>query len=561
MRYILFFFISFIFQISLTANSVIDINEINEGDKGYGITVFKNNEAETFPIEVISIIKNFLPKQDLILIKMSGDTLNFTGIIAGMSGSPVYIKNKLAGAIAYGWSYAKEPLAGVTPIKNMLETLNFPTIKEKTEIKKNNKFFNNVNNNLKPIITPLIISGINEHIVNKFLKLLKIENFLPVQSGGNNSSNTNLDKLKIFAGAPISVILMEGDIDISAVGTITYIDETNKKLIGFGHPFSNAGYIDFPIAPATIHSVIARNNISFKLSSNGKIIGRLFSDNQSCISGLLDTFPELIKMNIKINDLITETEKEFTYRLVNHKDYSLLLILLGYYQSINTYYTSDLVNVDIKTKIIYEKNKELNLKNKYAIENLDDYLNLIMPFYYLYFNDIKYPQINEINSEISIENGYNKYFINRVALNKNTFSAGEEVQCIIRFKKDLSETYINKTISFILPENLEDGFYNIFIAGGESIRIPYSQNIETFEQLITYINEIPANNILRVSVYLREKERIISGQKYKFLPEKIDTIINDYNYPIKFQIKNFDFNFENVIAGQKQLMIRIQNKR
>ena len=108
--------------------NIMNIDEIVPGMKGYGKTVFIGDRVEMFNVEVLGILRNWEAKSNMILIRMSGDPLEKSGIIAGMSGSPVYIDNRLIGAVAYGWSFAKEAIAGVTPINEMRSTLlNIPT--------------------------------------------------------------------------------------------------------------------------------------------------------------------------------------------------------------------------------------------------------------------------------------------------------------------------------------------------------------------------------------------------------------------------------------------------
>ena len=102
------------------------VSEIHAGMKGYGLTVFQGTKPERFDVEVIDVLKNFRPKQDLILVKTKHPRLEITKVVAGMSGSPIYLNDKMIGAYAYGWSFGSEPVAGVTPIKNMLDELARP---------------------------------------------------------------------------------------------------------------------------------------------------------------------------------------------------------------------------------------------------------------------------------------------------------------------------------------------------------------------------------------------------------------------------------------------------
>lgn len=541
----------------------IEVSEINKDDTGYGLTVFNENKIEQFPVTVISVIKNFLPAQDIILIKMSGDTLTFTGNIAGMSGSPIFIKNKLAGAVAYGWPYAKEALAGVTPIKKMMESLNFPVGKDDNGSQNRIRIFpapdRKSDENIKSFITPLFVSGINSAVIKKVFAAFNINNLYPVQSGGYNSTMKFNDELVM--GGPIGVMLMRGDVDLAAIGTITYIDTENKKLLAFGHSFQNSGYSDFPITGGYIHTVISRENMSFKLGSITDIKGRLYSDNMSCISAALDTYAELIKLNINIIDDVTKTNKKFYYELVDNKTFTPLLIFIGYLNSINTFYNSDRVNLKVKCRVEFSNSSFFDLDNVYAIDNSTDFLNFITPFGIFYYNRLKYPDIKNIRVEIEISSVFSKYIIDKIITDKIEYNPGDNVSLKIRLKKDLSETFESEFLTFSLPDDVEEGFYNLVIEGGSSIRLRDYYKIEKFEQLLSYWKDIPKNNILRVTLDTKEKQSVICGDKLKNLPESVNNIINDFNYENIPLLKFYDFATNSVISGQERVFIKISKKR
>src|SRR5215207_8553673 len=103
--------------------NVMPVSQVKRGMKGYGLTVFEGTRPERFDVEVIDVLKNFRPRQDLILVKTKHPRLEVAKVVAGMSGSPIYLENKMIGAYAYGWSFGAEPVAGVTPIENMIDDL------------------------------------------------------------------------------------------------------------------------------------------------------------------------------------------------------------------------------------------------------------------------------------------------------------------------------------------------------------------------------------------------------------------------------------------------------
>ena len=126
------FILIIFFSHTVIALETMDTDEITPGMKGYGRTVFSGNQIESFDVEILGVLKNWEARNDMILVKMTGGPLEKTGIIAGMSGSPVYVDNKLIGAVSHGWSFAKDAIAGVTPIRAMMDVLKIDSkIKER----------------------------------------------------------------------------------------------------------------------------------------------------------------------------------------------------------------------------------------------------------------------------------------------------------------------------------------------------------------------------------------------------------------------------------------------
>jgi hypothetical protein len=563
--------VSIILIMSVSFGMAIEIiapDEIQRGDTGYGISVFKGQTPETFTFEVISVMKNFRPKHDIIIVELIGDTLYYSGVIAGMSGSPVYIKDKLAGAIAYGWPNSKDPIAGVAPIKNMLETLEFPVNRE--DINNNNNrtqdgglLSSYSQETLQPLLTPLYVSGIPVEYLHKFKDKFNMKNFYPIQvgSGVSSSVSENIDTNAIFSGGSLGVSLMQGDVNISSIGTITHIDTEQKKVLAFGHPFFNDGFVDFPITSAYIHTVISRNDRSFKLGSALDIVGRLYSDNVSCVSAVLDTYPELIKMNLKIVDGITESESDFSYSLVDNRNWTPYLIFIAYFSGIQTYHQTAGVNAYVETEILFRDGEKLVLDNHLAVDNINEYYYLIMPFFYIYGARVQTPEIKSINAKIILKPDYSRYFIDNILLSKTEFKSGEKVYLTIRLKEDLTDEFIYKNIEFTIPDNIDEGIYHMLVEGGQSIIIRDIIRIDNQKDLINFIKAIPKNDALRVSIMLNQPKLLFNNKSLDNLPINISNIIASYNVNVMPQFIDFDFNLGKVLSGQRRFRIKVTHER
>ena len=226
---ILIFLSSFTMLLADEKN-ILTMDEIKPGMKGYGLTVFKGIKVEKFEVEIISILKNIRPRTGLILVRLKSDVTDKAGVIAGMSGSPIYINNKLIGALAFSWAFSKEPIAGITPIEDMLKILSFKTTNHSYNFEPgyHKASLKNNDHSVKLIKTPLIFQDASQELISTFKKDLQEMNFVPLSGGGNGSSYEVPNEFK--PGSAVGVNLVTGDLNIRGIGTVTYINK-DKLLI------------------------------------------------------------------------------------------------------------------------------------------------------------------------------------------------------------------------------------------------------------------------------------------------------------------------------------------
>lgn len=212
----------------------MNVSDVQIGMTGYAKTVVQGTEIQTFPVEILGVMKNSGPSGDLILAKFSGPLIEQTGGIAqGMSGSPVYIDGKLLGAVAYGWSFTNSRIGMITPINDMLKLWNVPT---KEEIRP----FNARESSLIPIATPLMMSGFDTTSAEWMKSKLPDYNFMPVDTA---SASTDDVAMPLEPGSSVAAAFVNGDMKMGAIGTVTYVD--NDHIVAFGHPFLKKGSINY----------------------------------------------------------------------------------------------------------------------------------------------------------------------------------------------------------------------------------------------------------------------------------------------------------------------------
>ena len=318
---------------------IMPVSEIKRGMKGYGLTVFEGTEPERFDVEVIDVLHNFRPQQELILVKTSHPRLEVAKVVAGMSGSPIFIGGKMVGAYAYGWTFGREPVAGVTPIRSMLDDLARPLPKNIDGIPlgalppprahyKSPKQQGSAGGNhyqgevgsydvnrharelasarsksmgkhgaLAPVSTPLLMGGMTASSIALAEELLAPLGLEPLQAGGGGKPDPNAPSRFVNGGA-VGIQLIRGDMSATGLGTVTRVE--GDKLVAFGHPMMNGGVTNLPTAIGRILWFLASDMRSFKIGMPVRDIGAMVNDRQASIVVSHSVQAPVIPVSLKV---------------------------------------------------------------------------------------------------------------------------------------------------------------------------------------------------------------------------------------------------------------------
>jgi hypothetical protein len=325
--------------------------QLQAGMKGYGLSVFQGTKPERFEVEIIGVLKNVMPKQDMILIRMSGANLEKHKVIAGMSGSPIYINDKLIGALAYGWSFENEPLAGVTPIHNMMAQLTRPFVPPPTVLASvslgrpssapamfappNGPFSRDAGDfdAPHPLLAPLSFGGFSPRVIERFGSRFTGFGMMPVAAGGAGSGVLPRRSGDIEPGGAIGVELMRGDLNMTAVGTATYIEK--NRVLAFGHPFFEGGSVQAPAVLAEVHTIMSSLERSFKLATPIAEIGAMVGDWQSCIVADTKTQAHMIPLTIDAVNHDTGQEEHYNVEIMDNQTFTAQLVVVGVAQAVS----------------------------------------------------------------------------------------------------------------------------------------------------------------------------------------------------------------------------------
>jgi hypothetical protein len=554
-RFKFFLLISTILLITncLTAAEIMKLSEVKEGMIGTGRTVFKGTEIEEFQVEILGVLHNFFPQHSLILGFLKGGSLAETGVIAGMSGSPVYVDGKMIGAVAYSWPFSKTPIAGITPIESMLEAQTVPQvdveIQPPVEIAQYYDFEKLLTNHmpeppkvntavpgfgsveLTPIATPLMVSGFDTKLMEKFKPLFSSFGMHPMQAGVMGKADASLPVSELEPGSPVSVQLVRGDLDIGAIGTVTYRD--HEKILAFGHPFFNLGPIDFPMATARIFAVVPSLFSSFKMGSGGPIVGSVKQDFRSAVYGVIGEKSPMIPVTVSLHDE-AKKKRDFNFEVVNH---NLLAPLLLDFAFQNTILATQLGYGDSSLRV----SGKIGLKNSSTIEfnnvfsgmasfsNASQYLASVL--YTLMANEFRRVDVKSIALDVDLSMKRKEAELLEVWLDRNEVRPGDQIKLKAVYKTYQGQKQTEE-FDLTIPEDLDAKTLHFVVGSGQDIsRQEYVQygkayKPDSLEQIVSLLNNLRSNDRIYVKTFLTEPTLVMKGRSLYKLPSSAYSILS-----------------------------------
>ena len=294
------------------------LSEVHRGLVGTAWTVFTGSAPEPMEVEILGVLRGARgPGQDMILAQLHGARPEYTGVVAGMSGSPVYIGNRLLGSLSYRIGvFSKDPIAGITPIEQMLEVRDLPVGHEGAGIRDQGTGSRDqlsqtpANETMQAMETPLVMSGFHPEAVRLWQQKMAGTGLEMVSAGGGSGSSEKAERIdsapsakaiaSIVPGSAVSAQLVRGDLEIAATCTVTYIDP--KQLLACGHPLLQAGPVSLPMTTADVVATLASPLNAFKIINTGETIGAFSQDRDAAIRGEFGARARMIPIHIRIHD-------------------------------------------------------------------------------------------------------------------------------------------------------------------------------------------------------------------------------------------------------------------
>jgi hypothetical protein len=528
---------------------ILPLDQVKAGMKGKGRSVFQGNRIEEFDVEIIGVLKNVQPKKSIILARLKGGILEEAGVISGMSGSPVYVDGKLIGAVAYSLgTFVKEPIAGITPIGEMMaiseKRKKGPVFSPQVPVKKhltldelfmlNKDFFlskavfHSEGRALKPLSIPLVFSGFSSYAFEQSRSFFSNLGFNPVMSAfsGQSLETISPPDLTLREGGPVAIQLVSGDLDMSAVGTVTYID--GSKVLAFGHPLYNLGAVDYAMTKAKVITVVPSLMSSFKLAVSDSLVGKFTQDRSSGLLGELGKIPRLVPVNIRIMDSDGEL-KEYKIKVVNDKILTpvLLNVAIGGIVTTEERAIGDL-SLGLLGNIYLENGMNIRLEDLFSgqfdasVVSLSSLLAGVV--YFLTNNEFEELGIHRIDLNIQAFEEVKFSFLEKVWLSKYEASPGERIDVKIDYRTFRGES--QREEGSIQVPNLPPGSeFQIIVADAASMaKIEMSQyKTATFvprnlSQLVRMLSNLRKNNRIYIKVIASKPGIFLRGEEMSNLP-------------------------------------------
>lgn len=516
----------------------MSVDEIQRGMVGIGRTVFQGTRIDTFQVEVLGVLRNVLgPRSDIILARLSGGPLEETGVIAGMSGSPVYIQGKLIGAVAYRFgTFAKQPIAGITPIAEMIDVLKRPsappgaTSSPGSWLRQSREGAPAVAGPagmeagaLRPVATPLVMSGFAPRVVAELREELLPLGLLPVQGGGGGDAS--LPSGPFEPGAPLGVQLIRGDFSVTGIGTLTYRD--GDRVVGFGHPMLFGGSTAMPMTAAYIHQVLPSQYLSFKLGTASHPMGLIVQDRAPGIAGILGREAEMIPTRIEVRS--PGNREGFRMEVLRNRDFGPLLVRMAVTSAlISSEKLMGETTVRARTRIAVAGQPPLEVENIYAgARGLGEAVwGATTPLSRLMQNPFEPVRVEEVAFDLEVEERARAARIEAVRLQKARFQPGDTARVTVTLRPYLGDLQKVDTL-LVIPAQARRGRLTLRVSSAsahaalEAKRVPGEYTPRDLAHLIRLLGRVERNDGLILELLSPRGGVTVEGREVSALPPSV----------------------------------------
>jgi hypothetical protein len=528
------------------------LRDVKPGLRGTGKTVFSGDRIDEFQVEVLGVLDNIGPKQSLILARLSGGPLAQTGVLQGMSGSPVYIDGKLAGAVALAFPFAKEAITGIRPIEEMVRVTGAangapPSQMARREVSLASLFAARDLSGLFPerqelaasnlklldIATPVSFAGFTRATLDQFAPELRGLGLEPTQglSAGGPSALRMGDPSTLKPGSMISVELMTGDLSIGADGTVTYVE--GNRIYAFGHRFLAVGSTALPFTRSEVMALLPVMSTSFKISAPKEMMGSIVQDRNTAVAGELGRMAAMAPVAISVSRAGKRMES-YQMEMVNDRFLSPLLMQMAVFSTIDaTERTVGASSFRVSGEIEFDgSSAPLKLNNMYAADTgsaMMASLATAIPLAYVLQSGFDSLQVKRVALNIESFDEKKQLQIDGVYAGRREVRAGEKVEIITTLVGE-NGAEVARKVEYQVPAGITPGPLYFTVADGMTTNLTEFRQVlgaqpKSIGQLISTVNNLRANTKAYVRVWRPEPAFQLEGADFPDPPPSVALIL------------------------------------
>ncbi|MGA6961021.1 MAG: hypothetical protein WBY38_16525 [Candidatus Acidiferrales bacterium] len=573
------------------APAIFPLSQVTPGLKGEVYTIFTGNEIEKVDLVVLGVLHNALgPKQDVILVQLLGEKVEHTGVVAGMSGSPVYFDGKLAGALSLKLGvFTKEAIGGVTPIENMLDVekssdlapqtprasaANNPSAAHAPQVPLPENFSRltsaGAGQFLVPIETPLISTGLYPETIARFSKELSGWG-MSMMAGGTTAPSPEDSQLK--PGEMVGVELIRGDLSLTPGCTVTTVEK--GRILACGHPIFSFGNVSMPLARAYVVTTLASAMASTKIIDTGGTIGTLTQDRVTAIAGQLGPGPPMIPLDVT---LVTPlAQKQFHFELIENPELTPVLVALATYNGIvgNAAYGEG-STLQLDGEIDIQGHTPVQLKDLYAPTDMPIPGGFFVAtsvqsvFSRIYLNPYEAPHVNGIHLRVTALPERRGATIDNAWVEKNEVNPGETVAVKVQLRPYRGAPFVQE-IPITIPAQTARGNLQLVISDAEianrtvdSLEASSQGQLPGLEELIKLINRDHQNDRLYATLLQPTPTLMVEDKVMPNAPASAINVLDQRQNPggarLLYQSMTGEWSVEmhQVVSGERTLTITVR---
>ncbi len=583
------------------------VDELRPGMVAIGRTVFEGDRLEEFKVHIVGVLRNVIgTRRNLILAKLEGGPLAHTGVIAGMSGSPVYIDGRLVGAVSYSLgAFSKEPVAGITPIEEMIDAATIPGPRRqaaraelpmpltpdglRTSLRQAFSWVRpfadspndirvlgdgsvnpGIGTMLRPIATPLTFGGFDASVIDPVAEGFRDQGFMPVMAGAMQSPPALARTgAALRPGDPLGVALMSGDLELGATGTVTHVDGT--RVYAFGHPFYNLGPTQFPMTRAYVHTLLPSLQSSMKIASTGEVIGTVQQDRFTTIAGTLGEGPQLIPIKLTLTSA-RGTKKTFNMAMVNDQLFTPLLAYVSILNTVTAYERqTGAASYVVRGTAAVKGHGALAFEDLFTGDSASSgaAAYVVGPINFILRNAFEDVQLEGLNLEIDASEQPRSATLERVWVDGTRVKPGTTVDLKVLLRTYRGEG-ITRTVPVDIPPNAR-GAVSIMVADATRLSQFEARELQIqplqsrgLPQMMRVLNSARKNNRLYVRLLNRDGGAVVKGESLAALPPSVLAVMESDRNGGSFSplqsalLGEWEITTEHAVSGSRTLTLPLE---